>query len=73
VSLWERFLYAGVFTAVLNAIVILVLAIAAPESATSILKELNWVVFVELALAFVLAPTLSRYFPRKRGRDDSAI
>ena len=66
-SLWRRFLYAGAFVAVLNAIVLLGLATMAPDVLSAFLKEMQWFVFVELAFAMPFAPSLSRHLPRKRG------
>ena len=66
-SLWRRFLYAGAFVAVLNAIVLLALMFAAPDVLGAFTKAMQWFVFVELALVMPFAPALSRYLPRKRG------
>jgi hypothetical protein len=65
-SLWQRSLYALAFVSVLNAISLLILAVAAPETMTAILREMHWLVFVELAIAFPFAWRLARYIPRNR-------
>ena len=65
-SLWQRSLYAVAFVGVANAIALLILALAVPETMSAILKEMHWLVFVELAIAFALAPILARYIPRRR-------
>jgi hypothetical protein len=65
-SFWQRSLYALAFVGVVNAIALLIMAAAAPESMSAILREMHWLVFAELAIAFPLAPMLARYIPRKR-------
>jgi hypothetical protein len=65
-SLWQRLLYALAFVGVANAIALLTLALALPETMIAIFREMHWLVFVELAIAFALAPVLARYIPRRR-------
>jgi hypothetical protein len=60
-SLWQRSLYAVAFVGVANAIALLILALAVPETMSAIFNEIHWLVFVELAIAFALAPILARY------------
>ena len=72
-TIWQRTLYALVFVAVLNAMAVLTLALAAPEAMVVMLKEMHWLVFVELAIAFPIAHILNRYIPRKRDNGKGAI
>ena len=65
-TLWRRFLYALAFVAVVNAIGLLILALVSPETMSVIMREMHWLVFVELAVAFPFVPMLNRYIPRKR-------
>lgn len=65
-SLWQRVLYAGALVAAVNAIGLLVLALAAPNVLSQLIREMHWLVFVELAAVLPFAPALSRYLPRRR-------
>jgi hypothetical protein len=65
-NLRQRTLYALAVVGVANALVLLMLAVAAPETMSAVLREMHWLVFVELAIAFPLAPMLARYIPQKR-------
>ncbi len=65
-TLLQRLLYALAFVAVANAIGLLILGIASPDGVRAVVGEMHWLVFVEIAIAFALAPALSRYLPRKR-------
>jgi hypothetical protein len=59
----QRLLYAGVFTAVATAISLLVWVFISPETVTTFFQEPYWVAL--LVVAYLLAPVLSRYLPRK--------
>jgi hypothetical protein len=65
-SFWQRLLYALAFVGVANAIALLTLAVAAPDTMSTILREMHWLVLVEIAITFPLVPMLARYIPRKR-------
>jgi len=64
-TLWSRLLYAATFAAVAEAISILSLGISSPDTMEVFLHNTYWLVWVYLAVAFALAPALSRYIRRK--------
>lgn len=56
--LWDRFYYAAALVLLLNVIVVLILELAAPKILSALLTEMSWIVSIELAVAFLFAPTL---------------
>lgn len=60
---WDRVLYAGVLTAVLLSIFLLVAAFISPDLVRAFFGQHYWIPV--LVLSYLVAPVLSRYIKRK--------
>jgi hypothetical protein len=62
-TIWSRLRYALVFTIAVNMFLLLAIAMFIPDLIRAFLVHGNWIVLIEFAGIFFIAPSLKRRFP----------